>query len=77
MYHATCNSMLNYLVSTHSILESTYRSHIQCNIIIYYVPAIVQIRHIKKPHFKALQFFLEDHTPHINHYSSQNRKIIW
>jgi len=67
MYHATCNSWSDYLVSVHSILESTDRSHIQCNIIMYKVPSVVQMRQIKKLHFKALQFILGDHTPHINH----------
>lgn len=51
--------------------------HIQCNIFVYQAPSIVHIRQIKKPHFKALQFVIGDHTHHINHYSSQNIKIIW
>jgi len=75
MYHATCNFWSNYLVTAHSILESIDTSHIQCIIITYEVPSIVRIRQIKKPYFKAIQFILKDHTPHIEHYSSQNRKI--
>lgn len=77
MYHATCNFWSNDLVGAHSILECTDRSHIQRIIITYSIPSIVHIAQIKIPCFKGLQFIPGDHTHHINHYISQNSKIIW